>query len=88
MSLHLRRFWLSEVYAQKIGCDQVAAIEENVVTAFTEVGGGDNNRFTVSLNRAYKVSRHALENGRLEILFMTTSALCEIVTAGATREIR
>jgi anaphase-promoting complex subunit 5 len=38
-----------------IGCDHVAAVEENVVTAFTEVGGDDNNRFTVTLNRAYKV---------------------------------
>lgn len=38
-----------------IGCDQIVAVEENVVTAFTEVGGDDNNRFTVTLNRAYKV---------------------------------
>jgi anaphase-promoting complex subunit 5 len=38
-----------------IGCDHVAAAEENVVTAFTEVAGDDNNRFTVTLNRAYKV---------------------------------
>jgi anaphase-promoting complex subunit 5 len=38
-----------------IGSEHVAAAEENVVTAFTEVGGDDNNRFTVTLNRAYKV---------------------------------
>lgn len=38
-----------------IGCDHVATVEENIVTAFTEVGGDDNNRFTVFLNRAYKV---------------------------------
>lgn len=37
------------------GCDQIVAVEENVVTAFTEVGAGDNNRFTVTLNRAYNV---------------------------------
>ena len=45
-----------------IGCDHVAAVEENVVTAFTEVGGDDNNRFTVTLNRAYKVRRQLLLN--------------------------
>lgn len=39
------------------GCDRVAAVEENVVVAFTEVGGDDNNRFTVTLNQAYKVGR-------------------------------
>lgn len=39
------------------GCDRVADIEENVVTAFTEVGGNDNNRFTVTLNRAYNVHK-------------------------------
>lgn len=39
-----------------IGCDQLAAIEENIVTAFSEVGSEDNNRITVILNRAYKVS--------------------------------
>ena len=27
------------------------------MTAFTEVGGADNNRLTVALNRAYYVSR-------------------------------
>ena len=39
-----------------IGCDRLAAIEENIVTAFTEVGSDDNNRLIAILNRAYKVS--------------------------------
>jgi hypothetical protein len=38
-----------------VGCDQLAAIEENIVTAFTEVGGDDNSRITITLNKAYKV---------------------------------
>ena len=45
-----------------IGCDHVAVVEENIVTAFTEVGGDDNNRFTVTLNRAYKVRREISVN--------------------------
>ena len=38
-----------------LGCDRLAAIEENIVTAFTEVGSDDNNRLIAILNRAYKV---------------------------------
>jgi hypothetical protein len=38
------------------GCDELAAVEEDVVTAFTDVCSDDNNRITVKLNRAYKVS--------------------------------
>jgi hypothetical protein len=37
------------------GCERLAAIEENIVTAFTDVASDDNNRLTVVLNRAYKV---------------------------------
>jgi hypothetical protein len=40
---------------RNIGCDRLAAIEENIVLAFTDVGGDDNNRISVILNRAYKV---------------------------------
>jgi hypothetical protein len=40
---------------RQAGCDALAAIEENVVIAFTEQGGDDNNRITMLLNRAYKV---------------------------------
>ncbi|KDQ60855.1 hypothetical protein JAAARDRAFT_31853 [Jaapia argillacea MUCL 33604] len=39
------------------GCSKLSDIEENVVTAFTELGGNDNNRITVILNRAYKRAR-------------------------------
>lgn len=51
-----------------IGCDRVADIEENVVTAFTEVGGNDNNRFTVTLNRAYNRARQGQYEAGLAIL--------------------
>ena len=37
------------------GCSKLARIEEDIVTAFTEVGGDDNTRLTVTLNRAYWV---------------------------------
>ncbi|PCH38233.1 hypothetical protein WOLCODRAFT_64717 [Wolfiporia cocos MD-104 SS10] len=39
------------------GSERIAQIEENVVTAFTEVGGDDDNRITVTLNRAYYRAR-------------------------------
>ncbi|EPT05996.1 hypothetical protein FOMPIDRAFT_1154647 [Fomitopsis schrenkii] len=39
------------------GCARLTQIEENMVTAFTEVGGADNNRLTVALNRAYYRAR-------------------------------
>ncbi|KII88563.1 hypothetical protein PLICRDRAFT_110769 [Plicaturopsis crispa FD-325 SS-3] len=51
------------------GSEQLAAIEENIVTAFTEVGGEDNNRFTVTLNRAYKHARQGrYEDGLATLL--------------------
>lgn len=37
------------------GCDRLSVIEENLVIAFTDVGGDDNNRLTVILNQAYRV---------------------------------
>jgi hypothetical protein len=37
------------------GCEKLAVIEENIVTAFNEVGGDNNNVITVTLNRAYRV---------------------------------
>lgn len=43
------------------GCDRLAAIEEDIVTAFTEVAGDDNCTITVALNRAYRVSSFARE---------------------------
>jgi len=50
------------------GCEQLAAIEENVVTAFTDIGGDDNNRITVILNRAYKRARQGLYQDGLAML--------------------
>jgi hypothetical protein len=34
---------------------QMAALEENIVLAFTDKGTSDSNRLTVTLNRAYRV---------------------------------
>lgn len=48
------------------GCARLTQIEENMVTAFTEVGGADNNRLTVALNRAYYVS--GMSDDRLDTL--------------------
>ncbi|TFK92393.1 hypothetical protein K466DRAFT_595244 [Polyporus arcularius HHB13444] len=39
------------------GCSKLARIEEDIVTAFSEVGGDDNTRLTVTLNRAYHMAR-------------------------------
>lgn len=39
------------------GCDQLAQVEENIVIAFTEYGGDNNNRLTVILNKAYRQAR-------------------------------
>ncbi|KAJ7709939.1 armadillo-type protein [Mycena rosella] len=39
------------------GCDRLAVIEENLVMAFTDLGGEDNNRITVILNQAYREAR-------------------------------
>ncbi|KAL1673367.1 hypothetical protein EV122DRAFT_222894 [Schizophyllum commune] len=41
------------------GCVRVAALEEQSVLAFTNIGDTDNNRITVLLNRAYKVSKRS-----------------------------
>lgn len=38
-----------------IGCEKLAEIEEDIVIAFTDVAGDDNNRITAILNQAYKV---------------------------------
>ncbi|KAI0030755.1 hypothetical protein K488DRAFT_87485 [Vararia minispora EC-137] len=39
------------------GCEKLAAIEEDIVTLFTETGGDDNNTIVVALNRAYRRAR-------------------------------
>jgi hypothetical protein len=38
-----------------LGCEKLAAIEESIVTAFSEIGGDGNNTLVVTLNRAYRV---------------------------------
>lgn len=55
------------------GCVRLAQIEENMVTAFTEVGGADNNRLTVALNRAYYVS--GTPDDRSDVQFFTVALL-------------
>jgi len=37
------------------GCEKLAVIEENIVTAFSEVGGDSNDAIIITLNRAYRV---------------------------------
>ncbi|KAF7363413.1 ANAPC5 domain-containing protein [Mycena sanguinolenta] len=39
------------------GCDRLSILEENLVIAFTDVGGEDNSRMTVILNQAYREAR-------------------------------
>lgn len=39
------------------GCEQLAQVEENIVIAFTEYGGSNNNRLTAILNKTYKQAR-------------------------------
>ncbi|CDO70809.1 hypothetical protein BN946_scf184798.g125 [Trametes cinnabarina] len=55
-------FMESEQYAQHavqsiiwnfFGCSELARIEEDIVSSFTEYGSDDNTRLTVTLNRAY-----------------------------------
>lgn len=50
-----------------IGCIKLSEIEENIVTAFTEVGGDDNNRMIVTLNRGYYVGSSHLDSGQSKI---------------------
>ncbi|KAL7283326.1 hypothetical protein ACG7TL_002755 [Trametes sanguinea] len=59
-------FLESEQYAQHavqsiiwnfFGCSELARIEEDIVSSFTEYGSDDNTRLTVTLNRAYYKAR-------------------------------
>lgn len=50
------------------GSIQLAQVEENIVTAFTEVGGDDNNRLIVNLNRAYHRARQGKYEDAIAIL--------------------
>ncbi|KAH8980949.1 hypothetical protein EDB86DRAFT_2978203 [Lactarius hatsudake] len=50
------------------GCEKLAAIEENIVTAFSEIGGDSNNALVVTLNRAYKRARQGGYQDAIAIL--------------------
>ncbi|KAI0006228.1 hypothetical protein BJV74DRAFT_880515 [Russula compacta] len=50
------------------GCEKLAIIEENIVTAFNEVGGDSNNAITVTLNRAYRRARQGKYQDALAVL--------------------
>ncbi|KAF8741003.1 hypothetical protein AX14_006207 [Amanita brunnescens Koide BX004] len=50
------------------GCHQLAAIEEDVVIAFTPVAGEDNQRLIVVLNKAHKLARQGQYSNSLKIL--------------------
>ena len=67
------------------GCFKLARVEEDIVTAFTDVGGDDNNRLTVTLNRAYHVSLAALLTVRY--INLCSSPLTS-ATECSTRKIR
>ncbi|KAK7693589.1 hypothetical protein QCA50_003158 [Cerrena zonata] len=49
------------------GCAKLADIEESVVLAFTDPGSNDNNRLTVTVNKAY---RHARQGKYKEAIAM------------------
>jgi len=50
------------------GCEKLAIIEENLVTAFSEVGGDNNNAITVTLNRAYRRARQGKYQDAIAVL--------------------
>ncbi|TBU65923.1 hypothetical protein BD310DRAFT_912363 [Dichomitus squalens] len=56
-SEQLAQHAVQSVLWTNFGCTRLARIEEDIVTAFSEVGGDDNTRLTVALNRAYHVAR-------------------------------
>jgi anaphase-promoting complex subunit 5 len=47
--------WISTLFDTDTGCEKLAVIEENIVTAFNETGGDCNDVITVTLNRTYRV---------------------------------
>ncbi|KAF8628477.1 hypothetical protein AX15_003988 [Amanita polypyramis BW_CC] len=50
------------------GCHQLAAIEEDIVIAFTPMAGEDGQRLVVVLNKAHKLARQGQYNNSLKIL--------------------
>ncbi|KAI0306373.1 hypothetical protein B0F90DRAFT_1814283 [Multifurca ochricompacta] len=50
------------------GCEKLAVIEENVVIAFSEVGGDSNNAIIVTLNGAYRRARQGKYQDAIAIL--------------------
>ncbi|KAI0283133.1 hypothetical protein BGY98DRAFT_1087979 [Russula aff. rugulosa BPL654] len=47
---------------------ETAVIEENIITAFNEVGGDNNNVITVTLNRAYRRARQGKYQDAIAVL--------------------
>ena len=66
--------------AECSGCERLAEIEENAVMAFTAIGGDDNNRISVILNRAYKVGRIDGRMGHKILIVFSHSELDKGVT--------
>ncbi|KAI0748037.1 hypothetical protein C8Q80DRAFT_1103902 [Daedaleopsis nitida] len=56
-SEQLAQHVVQSVVWDTFGCSKLARVEEDIITAFSEVGGDDNNRLTVTLNRAYHNAR-------------------------------
>ncbi|KAF8636546.1 hypothetical protein AX17_003358 [Amanita inopinata Kibby_2008] len=50
------------------GCHQLAAIEEDIVIAFTSAAGEDNQRLVAILNKAQKLARQGQYNNSLKML--------------------
>ncbi|KAJ7582745.1 hypothetical protein C8J56DRAFT_791650 [Mycena floridula] len=50
------------------GCHQLSEIEQNIVLAFTGIGGDDNTRITTILNQAYKIARQGEYERSLAII--------------------
>ncbi|KAK2466948.1 hypothetical protein APHAL10511_001206 [Amanita phalloides] len=50
------------------GCHQLAAIEEDLVIAFTPVAGEDNQRLVIILNKAHKLARQGQYSNSLKML--------------------
>ena len=54
------QWWGLAIIYIHTGCEKLAVIEENIVTAFVEIGGDSNSAITITLNRTYRVRSSAL----------------------------
>ncbi|TFK29908.1 hypothetical protein FA15DRAFT_187068 [Coprinopsis marcescibilis] len=59
---------VQSVVWQEAGCDNLATISEDIVIAFTDIGGDNSCRLTVLTNRAYRTARRGRYNEALSIL--------------------